>query len=70
MKHAAREDCPCCHDTLVPGLDTDRALICAFVGGVSFAHSGIEPNEALCAHHFRLFSEASAFVAFHLKRQS
>lgn len=49
--HASPADCPCCHECLSPGDDTDRALVVAFLGGVTARDQDVPMAEALCAKH-------------------
>lgn len=64
-KHASPDDCPCCQRCLAPGLDTDRALVVAFLSGVAARDMNVSIGAALCALHARLAGEAAAFVAGH-----
>lgn len=60
---AAPEDCPCCHECLAPGLDTDRALVSAFLGGAVSRDLGVCMDEALCARHAALARDCLTLVA-------
>jgi hypothetical protein len=60
--HATTEDCPCCHECLAPGLDTDRALVVAFVAGIAAHDDNVPMAEALCAKHSALTRECLGFV--------
>lgn len=62
MKHASPEDCPCCHDDIEPGDDTDRALVVAFVAGIAAAKTNTPVGTALCPKHTRFAAECAAFV--------
>ena len=59
------DDCPCCFACLAPGIDTDRALVAAFVCGLAAKDGGLskEPmSRLLCQKHGRMASEAAAFL--------
>ncbi len=60
---ATSEDCPCCHECLSPGDDTDRALIAAFLGGHAASALAVPTSMALCAKHHEMALEAARFVA-------
>lgn len=62
MPPATSTECPCCHDGLAPGVDTDRALVIAFLGGVSAANIGVQLDDALCGRHFALLRECVEFL--------
>ncbi len=59
---ATSEDCPCCHGRLVPGEDTDRAFVIAFIGGVTARDQNVPIGEALCAKHAAFARECIGFV--------
>lgn len=62
MNHATSEDCPCCHRCLSPGEDTDRALVAAFLSGITAHATDVPHRAALCEHHAALGAEAEAFL--------
>jgi hypothetical protein len=57
------EECPCCHECLAPGEDTERALVVAFLGGYFARHYTTPPERALCETHARLVGEAMSWVS-------
>jgi hypothetical protein len=62
---AKPSDYPCCHSCLAPGIDTDRALVVAFVSGLAAKEAGLrsEPmSRMLCEKHARIAGEAAAFL--------
>ncbi len=67
MNHASSEDCPCCQRCLAPGLDTDRALVAAFVAGVAACMLNVPMGAALCGHHASIAADAAAFISTHPK---
>lgn len=69
VKHATSEDCPCCHGCLSPGLDTDRALVVAFLGGVFARDTETSIAAALCQHHTRLAAQATEFISEHTPKR-
>jgi hypothetical protein len=48
---------------MVPGPDTDRALVIAFVAGVMARDQGVPMAEALCAKHSAFARDGLGFVA-------
>lgn len=62
MGHASPEDCPCCQRCLARGSDTDRALVLAFLSGVTARELGVPIGEALCAKHAGFAGDALSFV--------
>lgn len=62
MRHDSFEDCPCCHECLTPGADTDRALVVAFLGGVLARDANVAIGAVLCAKHSELARECLGFV--------
>lgn len=69
VKHATSEDCPCCQRCLAPGLDTDRALVGAFLAGVFARDAKVSIAEALCRHHAVIATDCAGFVAANLGPQ-
>ncbi len=67
MNHASFEDCPCCHRNLMPGLDTDRALVVAFGVGAVAASAGLSLSTVLCVHHARLANDMARFATEHME---
>lgn len=62
MRNATTEDCPCCHERISPGVDTDRAFVAAFIGGVLARDHNIPLAAALCRKHAALCADALHFV--------
>lgn len=65
--NATPEDCPCCHECLSPGADTDRALVVAFLGGIAMRELNVPLEQALCSKHERFAREAVAFTNKHIR---
>lgn len=59
---AVSEECPCCHTYLAPGLDTDRALVAAFLGGTFARDAKIPIAAALCGRHAKMAADCMGFV--------
>lgn len=59
---ATSDDCPCCHDRLKPGVDTDRAFVITFFAGVTARDQNVPMGEALCAKHGALLKDCLGFV--------
>lgn len=66
MSHATPDDCPCCQRCLAPGLDTDRALVAAFLAGVFARDAKVSIAAALCKHHANIATDCVGFVAVHI----
>lgn len=66
-QHATSEDCPCCHERMAPGLDTDRALVIAFVAGVMARDTNTPMAEALCSKHSALAADGLGFTLERLR---
>lgn len=62
MKHASSENCPCCLGCLAPGPDTDRALVLAFIAGVTARDQNVPMGNALCEKHTAFAKDALGFV--------
>lgn len=68
-KPASSTDCPCCHDRIMPGIDTDRALVIAFVAGVTARDQNVPMGEALCSKHGAIATEALGFALHYAREQ-
>lgn len=62
-EHASTENCPCCLGCLAPGPDTDRALVLAFIAGVTARDQNVPMARALCRLHADIAHDALSFVA-------
>lgn len=68
--HASTEDCPCCHEQLEPGEDTERAMVTAFLGGILARDGNIPIGHALCAKHSGLARDCLGFVLGAMRNQA